>query len=156
MRGRRTVPTICGAITTFVIVIVGLLYATTKFVQLMSRANPLVSSFMKSSVLDASNVLNFREKGSRFAFGVEGFLDKELKDDSRYVKTMVRVVGNKNGKSYERILSYKKCTAEDFEEFAPPTSEASGLLEVYKTSETRRLYCLDWNELGDELAIYGG
>ena len=32
MRGRRAVPTICGAIVTFIIVIVSLLYSTTKFV----------------------------------------------------------------------------------------------------------------------------
>ena len=155
MRGRQEVPTICGAIVTFVIFIVGLLYATTKFIQLMSRANPQVSSFMKYSVFDSSNVVTFREKGIRFAFGIEGFHDKELKDDPRYVKTMVRLWGFKNGESYQQLFPYKKCTAEDFDELAPPTPEAAGLLESYKTSEKRRLYCLDWDKFGDELAIWG-
>ena len=29
--------------------------------------------------------------GKHFAFGVEGFFDKELKDDPRYVKMLVRL-----------------------------------------------------------------
>ena len=99
--------------------------------------------------------MNFKDKGVRFAFGIEGFLDKTLKDDPRYVKTLVRFWGNKDGESYERIFPFHKCTAEDFEEFAPPTPEAEGALEVYKTSETRRLYCMDWDKLGEELAIFG-
>ena len=33
--------------------------------------------------------------------------------------------------------------------------EAAGILEVYKSSPTRNLYCLDWDKFGDELAIWG-
>ena len=60
MRGRTSVPTVCGAIVTFTIIIIVLLYSTIKFVQLMSRANPLVSSFLKQGVFDSANVANFR------------------------------------------------------------------------------------------------
>ena len=44
---------------------------------------------------------------------------------------------------------------EDFEAFPAPMPEAVGLLEVYKSSKTRYLYCLDFEEVGDELAIWG-
>ena len=94
----------------------------------MSRANPLVSSFLKKGVFDASNVLNLREKGQRFAFAVEGFLDKELKDDPRYVKGFARMYGFKNGDMYEKMIPHHKCTKEDFDEFAPPAPEAKNLL----------------------------
>ena len=80
-------------------------------------------------------------------------MDKELKDDSRYVKGFARLTGNKNGRQFEKILPHKKCTAEDLEHFAPPAPDSVGLLEVYKTSQTRKLYCLDWENFGDDLAI---
>ena len=65
-------------------------------------------------------MINFKEKGIRLAFGIEGFLDKELKDDPRYVKNLVRFWGKKDGVEYEKLLPFHKCTEEDFEQFAPP------------------------------------
>ena len=155
MRGRYTVPSICGAMVTFVIVNIALLYSTIKFVQLMSRANPLVSSFLKKGVFDVDNVLNLRDKGQRFAFGVEGFLDKELKEDPRYVKGFARMFGYVNNERYEKMIPYHKCTAEDFDEFAPPAPEAEGLLEDYKNNPNRNLYCMDWDKYSETLAIWG-
>ena len=156
MRGREAVPTICGAIVTFTIIIITILYATIKFVQLMSRANPLVSSFLKESVFDSNHQINFRDSNIRFAFGVEGFLDKELKEDPRYVKGFARIAGKKDGKNYERMIPYQKCSEEDFAEFAPPAPEAEGLLEIYKSgSNQRALYCLDWEKYAEELEIWG-
>ena len=103
----------------------------------MSRANPQVASFLKYNVFDSTNVVNFRDNDIRSAFGIEGYWDKTSKDDPRYVKSMVRFKGNKDGKGYEKIFDYHKCTAEDFESFAPPSPEAAGTLEIYKKSKTR-------------------
>ena len=33
--------------------------------------------------------------------------------------------------------------------------DSAGLFEIYKTSKTRHLYCLDWEKFGDELSIWG-
>ena len=47
----------------------------------------------------------------RFAFGIEGFLDKELKNDERYVKWIVRTwtkVGE--DEKVERLLPFHRCT----------------------------------------------
>ena len=62
----------------------------------MQRHNPAVSSFLKRGVFDSENVLNFDSVDIRFAFGIEGFLDKELKDDPRYVKAFARFYGYKD------------------------------------------------------------
>ena len=51
----------------------------------------------------------------RFAFGIEGFLDKQPKDDPRYVKGFARFMGNKDGEGYEKLIPYHKCTKDDFE-----------------------------------------
>ena len=39
---------------------------------------------------DSTNVVNLKDSGLRFAFGIEGYLDSELKNDNRFVKSMVR------------------------------------------------------------------
>ena len=100
---------------------------------------------MKKGVFGSENVLNLSDKGQRFAFGVEGFLDKELKEDPRYVKGFARMYGYKNGKEYEKMISYHKCTAKDFDEFAPPAPESEDLLQTYITDPNRNIYCLDWD-----------
>ena len=110
---------------------------------------------MRKSFFDGNNVLNFQDKGLRFAFGIEGFLDKEFKDDARYVKWIVRLYGSKNREKYEKIIPYHVCTSKDFEEFAPPAPEAEALLETYLTNPKRNLYCLDWDKLGEDLEIQG-
>ena len=56
----------------------------------------------------------------RFAWTFEGYSDKELKNDPRYVKQLIRMSGRKDGKSKETILPYHMCTEEDFKHFAPP------------------------------------
>lgn len=67
----------------------------------MSRANPLVSSFLKESVFDSNYAVNFHDNNIRFAFAVEGFFDHQLKDDSRFVKGFARLTGKRAGKDYE-------------------------------------------------------
>ena len=70
--------------------------------------------------------MNLQENGVRFAFGIEGFLDKELKDDPRYVKWIVRTF-TKVGidKKTERILPYHRCTEEDFDRFHEPAPSSA-------------------------------
>ena len=86
---------------------------------------------------------------------MEGYLDLELKEDTKYVKGLARLVYKRNGVSGELILPYHHCTAEELDKFAPPMQNSVGLFEVYKTSATRHLNCLDWEKFGDDLAIWG-
>lgn len=61
------------------------------------RDNPNVSSFLERGVISTKEKLNMRSSGMQFAFGVEGFIDHELKDDPRFVKGIFRLRGNRNG-----------------------------------------------------------
>ena len=79
-----------------------------------------MSTYTEQNFFDSSNVLNLKDSDIRFAFGIEGFLDKKLKNDPRYVKTLFRLWGKRGGEPYEKIMPYHKCTAEDFDQFAPP------------------------------------
>ena len=63
--------------------------------------------------------------------------------------------GYKNGEEYEKMIPYHKCTAKDFDEFAPPAPEAEDLLQTYMTNPNRNIYCLDWDQFGEELEVWG-
>ena len=122
---------------------------------MMQRHNPDVSSFLEQEVLTHKNAeINFRDKQLKLAFGFEGFLDKELKDDERFVKTYVRMVYKKNGVQNETMIPHRRCRAEDFDLFAPSGPSSLGLLKMYKEGE-RNLYCLDWDLVGDDVVIRG-
>ena len=76
MRGTTTVASKAGGVLSFSIFFILLMYATLKMIQLLGRANPNVSSYYEQNFFDSSEVINFKEKGIRLAFGIEGFLDK--------------------------------------------------------------------------------
>ena len=155
MRGSAFVPSIAGGLLSFTIFFVMLMYATVKFIHMLNRHNPSVSSYLKSSFLDSSNIVNFKDKNLRFAFGVEGYLDKELKDDPKFVKSILRFMRKVEGVEEERFVNYHKCTALDFEDFAPPSSDSIALLHTYKTDPSRNLYCINFDELGNDMEIWG-
>lgn len=85
-------------------------------VLLTSRGNPNINSFVQQNYFDATNAVNFKERGLRFAFGIEGYLDKTLKDDPRYVKLLVRTYRKTaEDDAEEKILPVHKCTLEDYD-----------------------------------------
>ena len=120
MRGRSHIPSFCGVFATILIYLIASVYGLSKFIQMMQKHNPDVSSFLEQEVLTHEKAkINFRDKNFRVAFGFEGFLDKELKDDERFVKTFVRMVYKKNGVQNETMIPHRRCRPEDFDLFAP-------------------------------------
>ena len=61
-------------------------YAGLKLEMLITRANPTVSTFKEEFVLTSEDRLNLKDAGMYFAWTWEGYNDKKLKDDPRYVK----------------------------------------------------------------------
>lgn len=91
----------------------------------------------------------------RFAVGFEGYLDHQLKNDTRYVRVLARIVGiDSDGAKYDKLLQYHVCTKEDYDKFYPPNKYSRSIYRKYYEGE-RHLYCLDWEKLGDELSIWG-
>ena len=66
------------------------------------------------------------EIGFKFAFSVEGYFDKEQKNDPKYTKYMVRVRGIDEGNPYENILPFHDCTEEDWAGFPEPSNASAG------------------------------
>ena len=73
--------------------------------------------------------INLRDKGKNFAFGIEGFQDKELKDDPRYVKMLIRLLKVTDGVRSETIIPHRKCLTEDWDSFADPTPDSKTLFQ---------------------------
>lgn len=132
-----------------------LIYATLKFDHLVNRKNPTINSYNERGAIETTEKTNFFDKGLHFAFGVEGFLDKELKEDPHYVKMLVRLMRHVDGEEQDTILPYRKCRPEDWDSFAEPNDEAKFRFERYRNDPLHNLYCLDWDVLKDEIEIWG-
>ena len=53
-----------------IIFFVMMMYASYKLIHLVWRTNPNVSSYYEMNYFDSTEVVNFKEKGIRFAFGI--------------------------------------------------------------------------------------
>ena len=95
-----------GSILSAIVVLIVLFYGANKFVQLLERKNPTISTFSERDAVTKNDKLNLSDAGLRFAFGMEGYLDKELKADRRYVKWYVRAVNRIEGVETETFLPY--------------------------------------------------
>ena len=152
LKGQSTVHTMAGGVITFFILVVTLVYASIKMVQLFDRHNPTVSQVLDKNVFDYNEKINLNEIGYRVAFSVEGYHSREMKDDPRYVKYLVRIFGKKEGVEYEKFIPYDKCTEEDWAEFPPPAQASADSWNDIKSGEKRGMFCLDWSE---DIFIYG-
>ena len=112
-----------GGLLSIAMLTLVLCYASIKFEMLMMRDNPSISSFTEENILTSQDTLNLKDKNMRFAFSIEGFYDKELKNDPRYVKIIMRLAGKKNGENVDTLLDYHMCTEEDFREMPNATDD---------------------------------
>ena len=151
--GRTSVPSLIGGICSFLVMMLVLMYSALKFKQLTNRTNPNISRFLERDAIDSTTKFNLLDVGFHFAFGVEGFLDREMKNDPRYVKLLVRFVQNVNGKPVDKVLPFHKCTAKDWAKFAPPSTDSVDLLNKFKTEPDRYLFCIDWEKIAPEIEI---
>ena len=159
VRGKTKIASLAGAIMSFAIFTIMLIYGTIKMIQLTSRSNPNIASFVQSNYFDGTHVVNFEKQGLRFAFGIEGQLDRALKDDPRYVKWMVRAMYKvSENERAEKLLPFHRCTEADYDAFSPPSADSAPLFNAYRNNVAshRGLYCFDWDKIGDTLSIWGG
>ena len=96
--------------------------------------------------------LNFNDIKFRFAFTIEGYLDREMKNDPRYVKYLVRIFGIKDGVEYQTFIPYHKCTDADWAQFYPPAESARDGWIAIRDDPKRGFFCLDWTA---DYEIYG-
>ena len=93
-----------------------------------------------------------QEIGFKLAFSVEDYLEDTIRDDPRYVKYIVRLFGREDGRDFESILPYHKCTEEDWNGFPPPDKTSADVVKMLRTDPKRGLYCID---IEKNINIYG-
>ena len=96
LRGKSKVASIYGGLLTIFMVAIICLYAGIKLSKLINRSNPNISSYIEEFKLTSDDKLNLEAQAMRFALTIEGYNDKEFKNDPRFVKFVMRVAGRKN------------------------------------------------------------
>ena len=91
LKGKTHVFTATGGIFTIILAIVFLGYTLVKFEHLIEYKNPDVTEFLEKNFYDYQTRIDLNEIGFKFAFTLEGYLDKKIKDDPKYVKLMARI-----------------------------------------------------------------
>ncbi len=114
LKGKAQVNSKTGIAVSFVLLSVILVYACLKFVHLVTMHNPQTSEVLEQNIFDSETKLDLNQIKFKIAFSVEGYDDQEMKDDPRYVKFIVRLVGKKNNVPYQKMLAYRKCTDQDW------------------------------------------
>lgn len=155
LKGETKVHTVTGGLVTFLILVTTLSYGALKFYHLLTNHNANVTSVLETDVFDFTETTNLHDIGFRVAFSVRGYNTQELKDDPRYVKYLIRMFGKKDGKEFERLLPYHKCTDEDWKEFTPPSKAFSDSFSAIKNGDVDGMYCLDWTDDVEPILIYG-
>ena len=85
------------------------------------------------------NAIKFKQ-----AFTFEGFQDKEMKDDPRYVKFISRMYGyDSDGVEFQEMIPIHKCKEEDWIEFAPPANGVQDQIDLIRDTPKRGMYCID-------------
>ena len=106
--------TVVGGIISTLIITLVFVYAGIKLDHLIHRDNPNINQMDIPDFFPIDEVLNLTEIGFRMAWSVEGNLDKENKNSSKYVKWLARLLGKENGVWYEKVLPIHKCTEDDY------------------------------------------
>ena len=105
IEGKSHIYSIVGGFCTLVITIIVMIFAGVKFEQLITRHNPIMSSYEKD--LPLGEVMNLSERKFKIALAVEDYhYPYKLKNDPNYVKWIFRLFGKKDNKLYDRILSH--------------------------------------------------
>ncbi len=85
LKGETHVNTATGGILTIFLTIVFLGYASVKLQHLIDSKNPDIAEFEENHFYDYTTRLNLNDIGFKFAFTIEGYFDKKIKDDPKYV-----------------------------------------------------------------------
>lgn len=94
LKGRKKVQTRLGGVTTILIVTVVLMYAGLKFTHLISKHNPVMSSYFKEDYYSSGETVDLSQKNFRMGISVESYLAPiQQKNDPRYVKWQFRLWG---------------------------------------------------------------
>ena len=91
------------------------------------------------------------------AFTVEGHKHGKVfaLDDPRYVQYYFRFTSKVDGEIKILGIKHHECSEEELDLFEAPSEQTLEELGEIKSSQDRKLFCIDWDDLKDELKLYG-
>ena len=82
------------------------IYGSFKFLHFILRCNPKLGEYEEVDAITSEERFNLSALNLPFAFTVEGFLDNETKDDSKYVKSFARMFSRSEGVETETLIDF--------------------------------------------------
>ena len=96
IKGEPRVNTVCGGVSTILILILALAYAAIKLTELTSRRNPTINDSKIDNYFKSSETVKFNKINWRMAFSVENMDSRNAIRDPHYVKWVVRFYVQRN------------------------------------------------------------
>ena len=117
-----------------------LLYAAIKLQHLRDRHSPTISSSLFQNHFDSTQAVSLAGLGFQFAFGIEGYYDKEDKAVADYVQFKVAYQSSTDEMRVDLALDIDVCSDEDYGKFYEPASQYRD--SITRARERATLYCI--------------
>ena len=147
IKGQRSVNTVLGGLLTGTALLITLVFAGHKWIQLWNRQNPVMSELTQKDHIGPLDKIYYNDIDFRMAFSLEGYFDNERKDDERYVRWIARTwYTDDNGVEGEIMHNMHLCTEKDLKEFYPVSAGSKEAYEKIINDPKRGLFCIDWTD----------
>ena len=116
--GEDTVQTAIGGVLSAITMFVTVAFGLFKLQHLVRYYNPAINTFELINALEDGQVFDPVSEGWTMAFGLEDYTTKEIKDDKKIIKWLVRYLVYENSEIVEqRVMPLHACTEYDFAQF---------------------------------------
>ena len=95
----------------------------------------------------SENVVDLNDLNYKVAVSFEGYRDRKLKSDTKYVRWIFRMAGYDEGLQFEKILPHHKCTDDDYDSFYTINPTQKSTLDAMRNDPERGFYCIDLNQV---------
>ena len=142
VQGELKVKTTIGALVSFSIMSLTFLFALLKFQHMSEFRNPSITTFEEEIEASKENNFSLTSGGFMIAFGMNSYIDGQVKNDERYVKWIARYeVVDLDGNVTWRYFPVRKCNNEDYERLYQPSESSANKIKKFKSEAL--LYCVD-------------
>jgi hypothetical protein len=121
--GAPTVTSLPGFALTVLLLCIMIAYFVTRLQVLVFKLNPQITQSIVMNNFDPSYVVNTKDIGFKFAWGIETTYNPQPKFDSNYVRWVANMpVNNDDTIGHSRNLNFHRCTDEDYDSFYKPSN----------------------------------
>ena len=152
IHGEEAVKTNPGGCVSIVILYTTLVFAMLKLQYLISRQNPMISSYTSYGEFDESQKYYTGHEDFVVAVALIIADTGEAMNDPRYIKWVAKYRENRDGvNKVEKIIPMHPCSQKEFEKFYQVEPSSTNLVEKLRASDG--LYCINYE--AHDFVLYG-